>query len=121
MFGLLMLLRTQSLLLVPFIILAALLVLGWKNRSFHLLTSLFLLGLIVAIVPWLVHNYLQTGQFAFDAPFQYKVIASQYSYSGNLDIQNYDFEGKGLGRILIDFALKDPKFVFGFITNHFLA
>jgi len=121
MFGLLMLLRTQSLLLLPFIILAALLVLGWKNRSFHLPTSLFLLGLIIAIVPWLVHNYLQTGEIAIDAPFQYKVIASQYAYSGNLDIQNYDFEGKGLGRVLIEFALKDPKFVFGFITNHFLA
>jgi hypothetical protein len=80
-----------------------------------------LLGLAITISPWLLHNYLQTGQLAFDAPFQYKVIASQYAYSGNLDISNYDFEGKGLGRVLIDFALKDPAFVFGFITNHFLA
>ncbi|HJQ15232.1 MAG TPA: hypothetical protein VJ830_10840, partial [Anaerolineales bacterium] len=31
------------------------------------------------------------------------------------------FEGKGLGRVLIEFALKDPVFVFGFIANHFLA
>jgi 4-amino-4-deoxy-L-arabinose transferase-like glycosyltransferase len=121
MFGLLLLLRTQSMLLLPFILLVALLVLGWKNRSFYLLTSIFLLGLIIAIAPWLIHNYLQIGAFAFDAPFQYKVIASQYAYSGNLDIQSYDFEGKGLGRILIEFALKDPKFVFGFITDHFLA
>lgn len=121
MFGLLLLLRTQSMLLLPFILLVALLVLGWKNRSFYLLTSIFLLGLIIAVVPWLIHNYLQTGEIAFDAPFQYKVIASQYAYSGNLDIQSYNFEGKGLGRILIEFALKDPKFVFGFITNHFLA
>ena len=121
MFGLLLLLRTQSILLLPFIILMALLVLGWKNRSFYLLTAIFLLGLIIAVTPWLVHNFLQTGSLAIDAPFQYKVIASQYAYSGNLDIQGYDFEGKGLGRILIEFALKDPKFVFGFIANHFLA
>ncbi|MGZ9225579.1 MAG: glycosyltransferase family 39 protein [Anaerolineales bacterium] len=121
MFGLLLLLRTQSLLLLPFIILLALLVLGWKNRLFYLLTAIFLLGLIIAILPWLIHNYLQAGQFALDASFQYKVIASQYAYSGNLDIQTYDFEDKGLGRILIEFALKDPKFVFGFIANHFLA
>jgi len=121
MFGLLLLLRTQSMLLLPLIILLALLVLGWKNRSCYLLTSIFLLGLIIAIVPWLIHNYLQTGEFTFDAPFQYKVIASQYAYSGNLEIQSYDFESKGLGRILIEFALEDPKFVFGFITNHFLA
>src|SRR5688572_11883129 len=121
MFGLLLLLRTQSMLLLPFIILIAVLVLGWKHRSFYLLTVTFLFGLIIAILPWLIHNYLQTAELAFDAPFQYRVIASQYAYSGNLDIQGYDFEGKGLGRILIEFALKDPKFVFGFIANHFLA
>jgi hypothetical protein len=120
-FGLLLLLRTQSMLLLPGILLVALLVLGWKSKTFYLLTSFLFLGLMVTVIPWLTHNYMQTGQIAFDAPFQYKVIASQYSYSGNLDIYNYDFEGKGLGQVLIEFALADPKFVFGFITNHFLA
>jgi hypothetical protein len=121
MFGLLLLLRTQSMLVLPLILLIALLVLGWKNKSSYLLTAFFLLGLLVSILPWLIHNYLQIGQFAFDAPFQYKVIASQYAYTGNLDIDNFDLEGKGLGRILLEFALKDPGFVFGFIANHFLA
>jgi hypothetical protein len=121
MFGLLLLLRTQSMLVLPFVFFLALLVFGWKNRSFYVSTSLFLLGLLITVLPWLIHNYLQTGQFAFDAPFQYKVLASQYAYSGNLDIDNYDFEGKGLGRVLVDFALKDPAFVFGFISSHFLA
>jgi hypothetical protein len=120
-FGLLLLLRTQSMLVLPLILLIALLVLGWKNKPFHLLASFFFLGLIVTVLPWLTHNYLQTGQFAFDAPFQYKVIASQYAYTGNLDINNFDFEGKALGQVLLEFALKDPGFVFGFIANHFLA
>jgi 4-amino-4-deoxy-L-arabinose transferase-like glycosyltransferase len=120
-FGLLLLLRTQSLLVLPFIFLAALLVFGWKTKSFYLLTSLFLLGVIVTITPWLIHNYLLTGELTFDATFQYASVASQYAYSGNLDIRNYDFEGISLGRIMIEFALKDPGFVFGFITNHFLA
>jgi hypothetical protein len=121
MFGLLLLLRTQSMLVLPLILLLALLVLGWKNKSFYLLSSFFFLGLISTILPWLLHNYLQTGQLAFDAPFQYKVIASQYAYTGNLDINTFDFEGKGLGQVLIEFALKDPAFVFSFIANHFLA
>jgi hypothetical protein len=121
MVGLLLLLRTQALLILPFILLVALLVLGSRSKAFYLLTSFFLLGLFVAILPWLTHNYLLTGQLTFDAPFQYKVIASQYAYSGNLDIENYDFQGKGLGRILLEFALKDPGLVFGFIANHFLA
>jgi hypothetical protein len=120
-FGLLLLLRTQSMLVLPLIILMALLVFGWKNKLLYLQTSVFFLGLVIAITPWLIHNYRQTGQLAFDAPFQYKIIATQYAYSGNLDISNYDFEGKGLGRVLIEFALKDPAFVFGFISNHFLA
>lgn len=120
-FGLLLLLRTQSMLVLPLLVLMALLLFGWKNKLLYLQTSVFVLGLIITIAPWLMHNYLQTGHIAFDAPFQYKIIASQYAYSGNLDISNYDFEGKGLGRILIEFALKDPAFVFGFITNHFLA
>jgi 4-amino-4-deoxy-L-arabinose transferase-like glycosyltransferase len=119
--GLLLLLRTQSMLVLPFILLIALLVLGWKTKTFYLLTSFFLLGLVITVLPWLTHNYVQTGSFSFDAPFQYKVIASQYAYSGNLDIDNVDFEGKGLGQVLIEFALKDPGFVFGFIANHFLA
>jgi hypothetical protein len=121
MFGLLLLLRTQSMLVLPLILLLALLILGWKNKTFYLLSSFFFLGLFVTILPWLVHNYLQIRQFTFDAPFQYKVIASQYAYTGNLDINSFDFEGKGLGRVLIEFALKDPAFVFGFIANHFLA
>jgi 4-amino-4-deoxy-L-arabinose transferase-like glycosyltransferase len=120
-FGLLLLLRTQSMLVLPLIILMALLVFGWKNKLLYLQTSILVLGLVITIAPWLIHNTIQTGQIAFDAPFQYKIIATQYSYSGNLDINNYDFEGKSLGRVLIEFALKDPAFVFGFISNHFLA
>ncbi|MEP7134378.1 MAG: glycosyltransferase family 39 protein [Chloroflexota bacterium] len=121
MFGLLLLLRTQSMLLLPVLILVALLALGWRNKLFYQSTAVFIVGIAVAVLPWLIHNYLQTGEVAFDAAFQYKVIASQYAYSGNLDLVNYDFKGKGLATVLVEFTLKDPKFVFGFITNHFLA
>jgi 4-amino-4-deoxy-L-arabinose transferase-like glycosyltransferase len=119
-FGVLLLLRTQSMLILPFILLAALLVFGWKTRPFYLLTSFFLFGLLVTIIPWLLHNYLQTGKLAFDSNLQYATLASQYAYSGNLDTSAFD-PGKGLGRTLIEFALKDPAFVLGFIGNHFLA
>lgn len=119
-FGLLLLLRTQSVLVLPFIFLAALLGLGWKSKSFYGLASFFLLGFIITVSPWLLHNYLQTGELAFDSSLQYGTIASQYAYSGNLTPSNFDAE-KGLGRTLIEFVLKDPGFVFGFITSHFLA
>jgi hypothetical protein len=120
-FGLLLLLRTQSLLVLPFILLAVVLVLGWRGKIPYRLTALFFLGLIITIAPWLTHNYLLTGEFAFDATSQYKTIASQYAYSGNLDTTSYDFEGKSLGWVLVEFAVRDPAFVFGFIATHFLA
>jgi hypothetical protein len=130
-FGVLLLLRTQSMLVLPVIILFASLnyfsaanyKTGASRNLFNFFLPLltFVLGLVFTITPWLTHNYLQTGKFTFDAPFQYKVLASQYAYTGNLDLQNYDFAGKGLGQVLVEFAIKDPKFVFGFISNHFLA
>lgn len=121
MFGLLLLLRTQSFLALPIILLIAFLVLGWRSRVSYLNVAWFFPGLIISILPWLTHNYLLTGEIAFDAAFQYKVLASQYAYSGNLDLQSVDLEGKSLPLILIGFALQNPGFVFGFIANHFLA
>ncbi len=120
-FGLLLLLRTQSMLLLPVILFMAALVFGLRRKPFYYLSAFFVLGLFLSIAPWLTHNYLESGQVTFDAPFQYKVIASQYAYTGNLDIDNVDLEGKGVGGILVQFLLKDPGFVFGFIANHFLA
>jgi hypothetical protein len=121
MFGLLLLLRTQSFLALPIILLIAFLVLGWRSRVSYLNVAWFFPGLIISIFPWLIHNYLLTGEIAFDAAFQYKVLASQYAYSGNLDLQGVDLAGKSLPLILIGFALQNPGFVFGFIANHFLA
>jgi hypothetical protein len=122
MFGLLMLLRTQSMMILPFILLTAFFAFTWKNKkSFLLLSSVFILGIAISVIPWLFHNYLASGQITFDAPFQYQVIASQYKYTGNLDLQSVDLQGKGLFGILLTFALKDPKFVLGFIATHFFA
>ncbi len=122
MFGILMLLRTQSMLILPFILLATLPAFGWKNKNtFFLLSSFFLLGIFFSVSPWLLHNYLFSSHITFDAPFQYQIIASQYKYTGNLDLQSVDLQGKGLLGILLTFALKDPKFVFGFIATHFFA
>jgi 4-amino-4-deoxy-L-arabinose transferase-like glycosyltransferase len=120
-FGLLLLLRAQSLFILPFIILIAFLVLGWRNRSFYRHTLLFMVGVAISVLPWLTHNYLLTGAFAFDAAFENKLLVSQYVYQGNAAIQNLNVEGMSLPRMLIEFALRDPQHVFGFITNHFLA
>ena len=120
-FGILLLLRTQSMLILPVVFVVAFLALRAEKRPWLAPMLVFLLGVAVSVTPWLTHNYLRIGKFSFDAPFQYQVLASQYAYTGNLDFQAVDLENKSLSQILITFALKDPGFVAGFISNHFLA
>ena len=120
-FGILLLLRTQAMLILPLIIAVAFLALRSEKRPWLVPSLLFGVGVIVSVAPWLTHNYLRIGKFTFDAPFQLQVLASQYAYTGNLDFNAVDLENKSLSQILITFALKDPGFVAGFISNHFLA
>jgi hypothetical protein len=85
-FGILLLLRTQSMLILPVLFVVAFLALrsetgpGWRPCWY------LFLG-IISMAPWLTHNYLRIGKFSFDAPFQYQVLASQYAYTGNLDFK----------------------------------
>jgi hypothetical protein len=120
-FGILLLLRTQSMLILPVVFLVAFLVFRSSKQPWLKPILIFILGVVVSVAPWLTHNYLRIGKFAFDAPFQYQVLASQYAYTGNLDFSAVDLENKSLGQLLLTFALKDPGFVAGFISNHFLA
>ena len=126
-FGILLLLRTQSMLILPILFVVIFFALrsnkrpSQKGMPWLAPLLVFILGVLVSVAPWLTHNYLRIGKFAFDAPFQYQVLASQYAYTGNLDYAAIDLEGKSLSQILITFMLKDPVFVTGFIANHFLA
>ena len=120
-FGLLLLLRTQVAAILPAILLLGLFAMRARRRSGYLEIAAFLMALIVTLLPWLVHNYLMAGQLSIDAPFQYRIIASQYQYSGNLNIDNMQLQGKSLLGILTTFAVRDPLFVLGFIANHAFA
>ena len=120
-FGILLLLRTQSVIILPILFVVAFLALRSDKHSWLVPLLVFTLGLAVSVLPWLTRNYLHTGHFTFDAPMQLQAIASQYAYTGNLDLASVDLESKSASQILITFAIKDPGFVAGFITNHFLA
>lgn len=120
-FGIVLLLRTQSMVILPFLFLIAFLVLGWRNRSLYRDLLLFILGMALSISPWLIHNYRLTGQIAFDADFQNQLIADMYVFQGNEAIQAMDATNMSLPRLLVESTLKDPGHVTGFITNHFLA
>jgi hypothetical protein len=78
-------------------------------------------AIALTVTPWLVHNFLASGILTFDAPFQYRIVASQYRYAGNLDIENPALQGAGLAGMILGFAIRNPLFVLGFVSNHFLA
>ncbi len=83
--------------------------------------ALFVLGVIITVSPWLIHNYLAIGQFAFDDPRQLAIISSQYALTGNLDTSQFNIQSQSLTGNLIAFTLKHPDVVTQFIINHFLA
>ncbi|MCC6500585.1 MAG: hypothetical protein IT313_10000 [Anaerolineales bacterium] len=119
-FGLLLLLRTQSLIILPFVFILAWFVYQKKWKDWLIACVAFGLVMSATITPWLIHNYKVAGQFAFDDPSQMAVIFSQYSFEGNLDISQFDFEKESLGKRLLTFTLENPGFVAGFVANHFL-
>ncbi|MEW6083204.1 MAG: hypothetical protein AB1607_01290 [Chloroflexota bacterium] len=119
-FGLLLLLRTQSLIVLPFVFVLAWLAFQKRTKVWFTACFAFTLMMTATITPWLIHNYRVVGKFAFDDPAQMAVIFSQYSFDENLDISQFDFESESLGNRLVTFTLENPGFVAGFITNHFL-
>jgi len=119
-FGILLLLRTQSLIILPILFILAFF--AYQKRMKEWLVAGITFGLVMAvtIAPWLIHNYTVTGKIAFDDPAQMAVIYSQYSFGENLDLSQFDFETESLGSRLISFTLANPGYVGGFIANHFL-
>jgi len=119
-FGILLLLRTQSLIILPILFILAFFVYRKHVKEWLTVGITFGLAIAVTMVPWLTHNYAVIGKIAFDDPAQMAVIYSQYSFNENLDISKFDFESEGLGSRLISFTLANPGYVGGFIANHFL-
>ena len=119
-FGLLLLLRTQSLIVLPVLFVLAWLVHQRRVREWAVAGFAFGIAMILTVTPWLIHNYGVTGRVAFDDPAQMAAIYSQYSFDENLDISRFDFGSESLGRRLLTFTLENPGFVGGFIANHFL-
>ncbi|MBN1304532.1 MAG: hypothetical protein JXA13_08860 [Anaerolineales bacterium] len=120
MFGLLLLLRTQSMLLLPIVILTAWLAYWPKWKDWSIAIVIFSLGVIVTVTPWLTHNRMVSGSFTLDSPNQMGILSSQYSLSDNLSSQALDPSESVVDNV-IQFTIEHPAFVAGFITNHFLA
>jgi len=119
--GLLLLLRSQAIFLIPVVLL--LLVLqkkgGW--RGVFLEAGLFLAGAILAVSPWIIRNGLNTGDYAFDQPSQAVYIAQRFagsvSESENIHLAAKSSEVNGH---ILNYVINHPVDVVEFIGAHFI-
>jgi hypothetical protein len=123
--GLSSLIRLQSaVLLVAVIPLSFFIVKGrkkWLTGS-----TLMVLGVTLALIPWLVRNYRATGGLVLDNPIsQTMVLARRWSGdSGNEIIPRLPGEGDApyssrMGQLALQSLKADPKGILGSAVNHF--
>ncbi len=124
--GICMLLRTQSILFLPVIILAAAWY-YWKQwKRLAQVVALVGLGLILVISPWLVRNWMNTGSLVFDDPAtQSAMVAQRYSTEmGAMPIRQPGETEAAYSRRLSanirEFLLANPGVVTQFVTAHTL-
>ncbi len=119
-FGMLLLLRTQTMLILPFIFLLSFLAYFPNWKKWIKLSLIFIFGLVLVVSPWLTRNAKLTGKFTFDDPKQLSVLASQYRKTDNLSL-DFDYENESVSNSVLDFALENPLYVSHFIATHFLS
>ena len=119
-FGLVLLFRVQSLLVLPAVFALAWFAYRRKTKEWITAGVFFAAAMLFAVLPWLVHNYTVEGQIAFDDPRQSAIIYSQYSFTGNLDLSQFDPKTDSVGERIVSFTLENPAYVTGFIAAHVL-
>jgi len=121
-----MLVRTQSAIVLPIVLLAAWLAI--KNPRIALRGSLLLLaGVALAVTPWLWRNWRLTGGLVFDNPAsQTMVLAQRYSGLNFEDVIPYlpgetDSQySQRMLQIALDGIRRDPAQALHSMANHFL-
>lgn len=124
--GLMLLLRSQTLIFLPFLMLLAFWQAGGGWRPRLQLAAVLLVGFALAALPWLLRNAQRTGQFGYSQPLQMLYMAKQYSLTPELadpgfptDTPVEDYVRLGSAHVRA-FVLTHPGEVAGFITAHTL-
>lgn len=123
--GLLALLRSQTIVFLPVLLIVAL----WhsepilRKRLVH--GGIAFLGFALALSPWLFRNYQVTGQFGYSQPLQAMYLAKQYSLTPELAETGFpegtpvsDYLSLGFSKVA-QFAFNHPGDVAGFVSAHF--
>lgn len=127
--GLLLLLRSQNLTLIPAILLLAFLTLRRKQIAWRpLLTRLllFVLGVALAAAPWLLRNRALTGQFIIEQSTAAGYLAQRYSEDPDEVLVTFlpnEPEGEYYARHMAqvkEFIFEHPQQVAGFVADNYL-
>lgn len=122
--GALILLRSQSLVLIPFILAILFFIVNKKWKTFLSTSLLFGLGIGVLIIPWLFRNWQIIGKITFEDPrytraiiqrFENQVNLGGISQQEELNESNSDLFGSA-----IQYMLKNPIEYAGFVANNFV-
>jgi hypothetical protein len=123
MFGLLLLLRVQIVFALGGLTLAGRFAARcpWKRWLAH--AAVFAAGMILAVAPWLVRNWMVSGRPGLDDPAQMRMVAALYAnaspyYTGE-DIA--DMTPSEAARTVVGVIVHQPGYVARFVTAHFLA
>lgn len=124
--GFLVLLRSQTLLFLPALLVIAFFVSKPKKISRFLSSGFLLFGVVLALLPWLFRNYQVTGQFGYSQPLQAAYLAKQYSLTPETGTTQFpegteisDYVSLGFSSVL-RFTLNYPADVLGFVSAHFI-
>ncbi|HRQ22372.1 MAG TPA: glycosyltransferase family 39 protein, partial [Anaerolineales bacterium] len=119
-FGIFLLFRTQSVTILPLLFILAWFIFQRRTGEWFKSGLVFGVAMALAVLPWLTHNYTVVGKFSFDDPRQVAVIYSQYSFTDNLDISQFDPERDSVRERILSFTLENPAYVANFFFTHFL-
>jgi len=117
MLGITMLIRTQSLAVLPFVLLFALITLWPDWKKLLVPTVLLLAGLAVTVAPWLYRNHQITGKIVFDHPMsQTWEMARRYAYA--LEEDPWEILERQPGENDGDFVQRLTEYTFNTMLTH---
>ncbi len=125
--GAAMLFRTQSMFMLPGVMLLALLVCRWNWSRWLRAVGLVGLGLALTLAPYLWRNWAVTGRLVFDDDkSQTGAMAQRYSLSGTDDQYAYrpgevaQEYSRRITQGIFDFLWTHPGVVAGFVGGHWI-
>lgn len=123
--GFLLLLRSQTIILLPVLLVIAFWLRGENPRRRLVYAGVLLLGFVLASLPWMVRNYAQTGIFGYSQPLQALYLAKQYSFTPEANDPGFpegtqisEYVSLGFAKV-VDFTLQHPAEVVRFVSAHF--